>query len=205
MEIINILKEFVNLYESNQIPSWVAILSAILPIIISIILLYQNHIIYKRSEKVQKYIAKNNEEMQKDIYNKEVKIKRYDIIVNCYITFADSLSKIPISNMGLKDLFEKNEKNDKIIYDMVEERDKVILETGKIKLLLKNDTDFIKMILELEKNYTEIVNELSKSYIRNEDVDIDKILEKIHTYQELLNYNNYDKYFEKYLTFEEIK
>ncbi len=205
MEIVSILEKFVSLYESNQIPNWITILSAVVPIIISIIVLWQNHIIFKRNEELQKEIAKNNEKLQKDIYNNEIKVKAYDVILNAYIEFVNAISKIPVSDKGLKALFKKDEKTDKMIYDMVSERDKIILEAGKIKLLLKNDTDLIKEILSLEKIYKEIVNELSIAYVNNENININDILEKIHIYQELLKDENYDIYFEKYLSFEEMK
>lgn len=205
MEVVSILEKFVNLYESNQIPNWITILSAVVPIIISIIVLWQNHIISKRNEELQKEIAKNNEKLQKDIYNNEIKVKAYDVILDAYIEFANAISKIPVSDKGLKALFKKDEKTDKMIYDMVSERDKIILEAGKIKLLLKNDTDLIKEILALEKIYKEIVNELSIAYVNNENININDILEKIHIYQELLKDENYDIYFEKYLSFEEMK
>ncbi len=205
MERVNILEKFVSLYENNQIPNWITILSTVVPIIISIIVLWQNHIIFKRNEELQKDIAKNNEKLQKDIYNNEIKVKAYDVILDAYIEFANAISKIPVSEKGLKALLKKDEKTDKMIYDMVSERDKIILEACKIKLLLKNDTDLIKEILELEKIYKEVVNDLSSAYINNENINVNDILEKINAYQELLKDENYDIYFEKYLSFEEIK
>ena len=48
--IINVLEKFVNLYENNQIPNYITILSTMIPIILSIVVIVQNHIISKINE-----------------------------------------------------------------------------------------------------------------------------------------------------------
>lgn len=193
-QIIGLFDKFVNIYESNQIPNWLTIgCTIIMPIVLSIIVIIQNIIISKRNEK-----------LQKDLLNNEIKIKRYDIILNAYTTYIDSLSKIPTTKEGITAMLKENEQMNKLVYDILNERDKVILETNKLRLLLKDDTDLIKIILELEKSYIEIANNLLEAYIYNKKLDIDKMLEKTDTYKKLLQYDNYDKYFEKYLFLKEF-
>ena len=193
-QIIGVFDKFVNIYESNQIPNWLTIgCTIIMPIVLSIIVIIQNIIISKRNEK-----------LQKDLLNNEIKIKRYDIILNAYTTYIDSLSKIPTTKEGITAMLKENEQMNKLVYDILNERDKVILETNKLRLLLKDDTDLIKIILELEKSYIEIANNLLEAYIYNKKLDIDKMLEKTDTYKKLLQYDNYDKYFEKYLFLKEF-
>lgn len=215
MELINVLEKFVNLYENNQIPNFITILSTIIPIILSIVVIVQNHIISKRNEKLQEKIAndneklqknlsKRNEKLQKDIYNNEIKIKSYDIILNAYTTFINAYSKLPNREISLNFILENGKENQKLILDMIEERDKINLEFNKLKLLLKEDNILIEKITELKEIYVYIVDEISQGAVTNKVINNEKVLEKIKKYKELLGYDNFDKYFEQYLSFKEM-
>lgn len=215
MELITVLEKFVNLYENNQIPNSITILSTIIPIILSIVVIVQNHIISKRNEALQEKIANDNEKLQrnlslrneklqKDIYNNEIKIKSYDIILNAYSEFINAFSMLPSTKEGLQAIIENSEQNSDILVDLVKERDKIILEYGKLKLLLKEDEILIEKMTELKEKYTYIVNEITDCAVMNKKVEINEILKNIQEYQILLEYDNYHKYFEKYLSFKEM-
>lgn len=204
MELITVLEKFVNLYENNQIPNSITILSTIIPIILSIVVIAQNHIISKRNENLQEKIANDNEKLQKDIYNNEVKIKSYDVILNAYTTFHNAWSKLPNSEFALNVILENRKENQKLIIDMIEERDKINLEFNKLKLLLKEDKVLIEKITELKEIYVYIVDEISQGAVTNKVINNQKVLEEIKQYKESLRYDNFDKYFEQYLSFKEM-
>ena len=220
MELTEIFNKFINMYAENQIPNWITILGTFVPIILSIVVIRQNHIIAERNEKLQKDISSNNEklqeslaqkneELQKNILNNEIKIKKYDIILNVYVAFIDAVSSLITTEKGINVILEKKEENKERIKEailrMIKAREKIILESGKLQLLLKNDVDLIKRILELETIYKEIVEELSQNFICNKEINSSKVLEKVQNYCKLLEYDNYGKYFEKYLSLEEMK
>ncbi len=204
MELINVLEKFVNLYENNQIPNYITILSTMIPIILSIVVIVQNHIISKRNEILQERIANDNEKLQKDIYNNEIKIKTYDVILKAYTIFHNAWSKLPNSEIALSFLLENGKNNQKLIIDMIEERDKINLEFNKLKLLLKEDNVLIEKITKLKEIYVYIVDEISQGAVTNKVIDNKKVLEEIKKYKELLGYDNFDKYFEQYLSFKEM-
>ena len=193
-EITNALKQFIDLYESSLSPDWINIICGIfLPLVISIIVIIQN-----------KNINKNNEKLQKDIYNHEVKNKKYDIILNSYVAYIDVLQVFPLSKEGLNGLSKDDPVTTEIIINILNSRERILLETKKLKLLLKNDVELIKTIEKLNSLYQEIANEISNGIIRKYGINTKNVLEKIKQYQQLVESENYDKLFEKYLTIDEI-
>ena len=193
-EITNALKQFIDLYESSLSPDWINIICGIfLPLVISIIVIIQN-----------KSINKNNEKLQKDIYNHEVKNKKYDIILNSYVAYIDVLQVFPLSKEGLNGLSKDDPVTTEIIINILNSRERILLETKKLKLLLKNDVELIKTIEKLNSLYQEIANEISNGIIRKYGINTKNVLEKIKQYQQLVESENYDKLFEKYLTIDEI-
>ncbi len=193
-ELIISIEKFINIYESNQIPNWLTIIcSIVLPLVLSIIVIFQN---CKHN--------KQNEKLQKDILNNEIKMKIYDIILNVYITFYNSLSVLPLSQEGLDRILNGLSKTNQILIEIVEEKDKVILVTNQVKLLLKNDNELVGKIIELKELYIVIVDKLLDSIIEKNNLNCDEIYKLIQKYKLLLEYDNYDKYFEKYLSFKEI-
>lgn len=169
------------------------ICSIVLLLALSIIVIFQNC----------KY-NKLNEKLQKNILNNEIKMKIYDIILNVYITFFNSLTVLPLSQERLDRILNGSSKINQILIEIVEERDKVILVTDQVKLLLKNDNELIGKIIELKELYIVIVDKLSDSIIEKNNLNCDEIYKLIQKYKLLLEYDNYDKYFEKYLSFKEI-
>lgn len=131
-------------------------------------------------------------------------MKIYDIILNVYITFFNSLTVLPLSQERLDRILNGSSKINQILIEIVEERDKVILVTDQVKLLLKNDNELIGKIIELKELYIVIVDKLSDSIIEKNNLNCDEIYKLIQKYKLLLEYDNYDKYFEKYLSFKEI-
>lgn len=193
-EIVNAIKQFIDLYESSLSPDWINIICGILsPLVISIIVIFQN-----------KKINKNNEKLQKDIYNHEVKNKKYDIILNSYVAYIDVLQVFPLSKEGLNGLSKDDPVTTEIIINILNSRERILLETKKLKLLLKNDVELIKTIEKLNSLYQEIANEISNGIIRKYGINTKNVLEKIKQYQQLVESENYDKLFEKYLTIDEI-
>lgn len=54
-ELIISIEKFINIYESNQIPNWLTIIcSIVLPLVLSIIVIFQNCKHNKQNEKLQK-------------------------------------------------------------------------------------------------------------------------------------------------------
>lgn len=131
-------------------------------------------------------------------------MKIYDIILNVYITFYNSLSVLPLSQEGLDRILNGLSKTNQILIEIVEEKDKVILVTNQVKLLLKNDNELVGKIIELKELYIVIVDKLLDSIIEKNNLNCDEIYKLIQKYKLLLEYDNYDKYFEKYLSFKEI-
>ena len=193
-EITNALKQFIDLYESSLSPDWINIICGIfLPLVISIIVIIQN-----------KNINKNNEKLQKDIYNHEVKNKKYDIILNSYVAYIDVLQAFPLSEEGLNCLSKDDSVTTETIINILNSRERILLETKKLKFLLKNDVKLIKTIEKLNSLYREIANEISNGITRKNGINIKNVLEKIKQYQQLVESESYDKLFEKYLTIDEI-
>ena len=164
-ELIISIEKFINIYESNQIPNWLTIIcSIVLPLVLSIIVIFQN---CKHN--------KQNEKLQKDILNNEIKMKIYDIILNVYITFYNSLSVLPLSQEGLDRILNGLSKTNQILIEIVEEKDKVILVTNQVKLLLKNDNELVGKIIELKELYIVIVDKLLDSIIEKNNLNCDEI------------------------------
>lgn len=193
-EITNALKQFIDLYESSLSPDWINIICGIfLPLVISIIVIIQN-----------KNINKNNEKLQKDIYNHEVKNKKYDIILNSYVAYIDVLQAFPLSEEGLNCLSNNNPIATEIITNIINARERILLETKKLKLLLKNDIELITTIEQLNTLYQEIANDITFGIVKKTKINTKNVLEKIRRYQQLVESESYDKLFEKYLTIDEI-
>lgn len=81
MEIAELFNKFINIYEENQISNWITILSTVLPIIISIIVLWQNHIISKRNEIILDIMSTTYIKTQRKL-NKWRVIRKY---TSCYL------------------------------------------------------------------------------------------------------------------------
>ena len=193
-EITNALKQFIDLYESSLSPDWINIICGIfLPLVISIIVIIQN-----------KNINKNNEKLQKDIYNHEVKNKKYDIILNSYVAYIDVLQAFPLSEEGLNCLSKDDSVTTETIINILNSRERILLETKKLKFLLKNDVELIKTIEKLNSLYREIANDITFGIVKKTKINTKNVLEKIRRYQQLVESENYDKLFEKYLTIDEI-
>ena len=193
-EITNAIKQFTDIYKSSLSPDWVNIICGILlPLVISVIVIFQN-----------KKINKNNEKLQKNIYNHEVRNKKYDIILNSYVAYIDVVQSLPLSKEGLNCLSNNNPIATEIITNIINARERILLETKKLKLLLKNDIELITTIEQLNTLYQEIANDITFGVVKKTEINTKNVLEKIRQYQQLVESENYDKLFEKYLTIDEI-
>lgn len=193
-EITNAIKQFTDIYKSSLSPDWVNIICGILlPLVISVIVIFQN-----------KKINKNNEKLQKNIYNHEVRNKKYDIILNSYVAYIDVVQALPLSKEGLNCLSNNNPIATEIITNIINARERILLETKKLKLLLKNDIELITTIEQLNTLYQEIANDITFGVVKKTEINTKNVLEKIRQYQQLVESENYDKLFEKYLTIDEI-
>ena len=193
-EITNAIKQLTDIYKSSLSPDWVNIICGILlPLVISIIVIFQN-----------KKINKNNERLQENIYNHEVRNKKYDIILNSYVAYIDVVQSLPLSKEGLNCLSNNNPIVTEIITNIINARERILLETKKLKLLLKNDIELITTIEQLNTLYQEIANDITFDVVKKTKINTDNVFEKIRQYQQLVESENYDKLFEKYLTIDEI-
>ena len=91
-----------------------------------------------------------------------------------------------------------------IITNIINARERILLETKKLKLLLKNDIELITTIEQLNTLYQEIANDITFDVVKKTKINTDNVFEKIRQYQQLVESENYDKLFEKYLTIDEI-
>lgn len=193
-EITNAIKQFTDIYKSSLSPDWINIICGILlPLVISVIVIFQN-----------KKINKNNERLQKNIYNHEVRNKKYDIILNSYVAYIDVVQSLPLSKEGLNYLSNNNPIATEIITNIINARERILLETKKLKLLLKNDIELITTIEQLNTLYQEIANDITFGVVKKTKINTKNVLEKIRQYQQFVESENYDKLFEKYLTIDEI-
>lgn len=215
MNIVEVFEKFITVYQENQLPEFISILNIAIPIVLSIVVIIQNYYINKRNEKLQIKIAEDNdriqndlatrnEKLQKNIYNNEIKIKIYDIVLNAYTAFINAYSELPQNESAFNLLIDNGKQNADIIVKIIETKDKVNLEYNKLKLLLKDDTEIIDIITNLKGKYEYIVNEISFGAAINKTIDRKNVYKEINNYRELLKYENYDKYFEKYLSFKEM-
>lgn len=191
MEISNAINDFANIYEKSQIPNWIIICSALVPIILSIIVLIQNYIFNKK-----------NEELQKNIQNNEIKMKIYDIIFNCYKAFYDILPLLPSTEEGLNGMLGNKDNNKNALLDMIKGRDNLKIAVAQITMLLKNDKKIIECCNTLFNLYVEIVEIFAKNLIKNDKTDNAELYPKIQEYEQLIQYEKFDKYFEQYLSLE---
>lgn len=193
-QIIELLNKAVNIYEANQMPNWLTIsCTIVLPLAFSAIVIIQNHVISRR-----------NERLQKDIYNNEIKVKVYDIISNVYVTFINAYQILPTKH-SLDAILTNGRTYSSILITLIEGRDKLVLESKKIQMLLKNDKNIVEKMKSIEQKYVDIVDEISQASLTNKQINVEYVLKNIEDYKELLRYENYDKYFEEYLSLKEMK
>ena len=69
---------------------------------------------------------------------------------------------------------------------------------------MKNDIELITTIEQLNTLYQEIANDITFGIVKKTKINTKNVLEKIRRYQQLVESENYDKLFEKYLTIDEI-
>jgi len=223
------------LIEMNKKDVW-DIVGIMIPIILTIVIIVQNIVFFKR-----------NAELQKEITNREERNRYHNDIMriyNVYYAFCDCIlgsgfsNNVRIGNCNMAMAWMNNliylkqdigrtkelaklflKKSDPEVYDIVDERlnlaikiiDKYVdyISSGKLYGVSENAWNTICENLVMHKyNYQWLYQNKIKydNYLKLcESDDIKEIEALLRTYEEQHSYENFDKYFEKYFSLNEIK
>lgn len=205
------IQEVARAITSTAAPLWIVAFGALSPFALTVIIIIQNF-----------YFDKRNKEMQKTIYDNNVKLKLYESVLSIYNSYLEALyATVHLENV-LKKEWVLPHNIFVCIVNMYEVRKKIYyVYNHSIILFSKKDKEIIDILKIIRDKFGELCDltalyhdsgvytgEIGPSLMQcirhctpEEATELQK---KIKEFEELLSYENFDRYFEPYLSFEEF-
>lgn len=240
-ELIQKIDELIKEIHANSVPLWITIIGILVPIFISLLVLWQGCQQNKRNHELQKQVEENQAKLQREISSKELKVQMHSDFLKIYDDYSFAQSIIGQARDNVSVVFFNNNITWQWINDLEKANGAVCQAMNRARLLLPDtDKEFVDVLINIFQKYAELnakvfnyINtgvaearrqetwiKISKTYnIPNENYmaliynptayndfiklysnkETEAINEMINELLPLFAYDNFDKYFEKYL------
>lgn len=193
-DTISILQEIAN--KITYTPAWITYIGVLVPIIVSIAVFIMQISQHKSNKNLQKQINAGQTELQKNIYNHQVELKCFDSILDIYKAFSSSVDTLSVDSKYIKDTISDED----FKYDWhtsLINTERQLYRKYDFASMLLGDTDLTKVL----KNRADAYRNMVEMILAKESTDkaVTDIIDISQKYMDSMTYDNFDKYFTKYL------
>lgn len=194
-DIISILQEIAN--RISYTPTWITYIGVLVPIIVSIAVFIMQISQHKSNKKLHKQISTSQAELQKNIYNHQVELKCFDSILDIYKAFSSSVDALSVDSKYIKDTISDKDLKYDWHTNLIDIERQLYRKYDFASMLLGN-TDLTKILKNRADSYRNMVEIILTK--ESTDEAVTDIIDMSQKYMDSMTYDNFDKYFTKYLS-----
>ena len=161
-ELIQKIDELINEISANSVPLWLSIIGVFVPILLSLLVLWQGYRQNKRNIELQQQITNSEEKLQKEISAKEIKVQMHGDFLKIYDDFCVAQSVIGKAKDNISNIFSNPNIALQWTNDLINANNGVCQAMNRAHLLLPTSD---KQFLEVLKNAFEKYRELTSKVI----------------------------------------
>lgn len=170
-ELIQRIDQLTEAIRHNSVPLWIAYIGTFIPIIISILLLWQTFRLDKKNKQLQVEIAQNNERLQRDLSSRDERIQMREEFLKIYDSFCLAQSILGNASGHVHIYYSNFSVYNGIttplqfINQLKDATSTVFQATNKATLLLpSSDAKFKQFLLNIANKIKEICNKAGSYY-----------------------------------------
>ena len=160
-EIVKKIDELINEIGANTVPLWLSIIGIFVPILISIIVLWQGCRQNKRNLELQQQITNSEERLQKEISTKEIKVQMHGDFLKIYDDFCIAQNVIGKAKDNMSNIFANPNISLQWTNDLINANNGVCQAMNRARLLLPtDDKEFLDILRKVFEKYRELTDKV---------------------------------------------
>lgn len=161
-EIIQILNEIKEIMAANTTPLFLTVITGIMPLILTSISVFSAIVQYKQNEK-----------LQKEIYNRDMRMQRKENVLQIYNAFSDAQNVVNMGNQNLAATFSNPDELNRWLMELNNAGRLICKATNQVNLFFKkSDTEFVTAIENCQEKFIEFLKSLWQ-YINSGKAQLD--------------------------------
>lgn len=160
-ELIQKIDELINKISENSVPLWLSIIGIFVPILISLLVLWQGYRQNRRNIELQQQITNSEEKLQKEISAKETKVQMHGDFLKIYDDFCIAQSVIGKAKDNIPNIFFNPNIALQWTNDLINANNGVCQAMNRARLLLPTcDKVFLDVLRTVFEKYRELTSKV---------------------------------------------
>ena len=156
-ELIQKIDELINEISANSVPLWLSIIGVFVPILLSLLVLWQGCRQNKRNIELQQQITNSEEKLQKELSAKEIKVQMHGDFLKIYDDFCIAQSVMGKAKDNMPNFFANPNIAFQWTSDLINANNGVCQAINRARLLLPTcDKEFLEVLRNVFEKYREL-------------------------------------------------